>query len=557
MSKESSFGLRLQRHWISAVLFLIPLGLSLLGSIWHLPETIQHVLLTLSAVMGIHVLDRLFLVKDTEGSLEKLTAGIRHDITEQTESLLSMSKSLEVMDHCGIVQLYPSRADAANDICSDVVDPGNAYVRIMGISLNDFVQGMDQNLLRSWRAVQDLVHGRTPINDKERGLKIQFLIIDPNCFGAVLRSESESENSSALAKRLSQDVTAAARDLLDLEDASNPANTGVTFECHLYRIPPILFLCWMDPVCYVQQYHFWSSRDNQTPTPVLKYRQLPASRSTYPYHEEMEHHFNWIWENASIPVKDFLDGAAVGIENGMHQCGAVNVYTNPEKARDRIVHLLKNAKSDVAIQGISLNSYFSPGPLREALHDIIVKGDVELKVLLLKPDCRQAKLRSYRERLIESASQEYDDYVRGGAHENSDLYHDTHRTIQNIRNMLSDIRSRQDKKSPVKLRVGLYDSAPACFVLRIDGHMLVEQYHYGKIVRETKAILGKDMPLIEYTESISHLYTTGSDPLRRPFGLLINHFDFAMKQSKALELSKEEAEPDDAENSGQRTQFGV
>ncbi len=534
---------RFRRHWLSGVLFLIPLALWLLSSVLlHLPELYQHLLLTLTAVMGIHVLDRLFLVKDTEDALESLLRDVRHDIGVQTGSLLSMSRSLEVMDRCGIVQLYPSRVDAAIDIRSDVIDPSNTKVRLIGISLNDFVQGIDRTLLEAWTALQEFVQGSRPINDRARGLDIRCLIIDPLCFGATLRSEAESETSAALARRLAQDVTAAARDLQQLTAAANPKQTGVSFECRLYRLPPILFLCWTDPVCYVQQYHFWSSRDNRTPTPVLKYRQLPASSATYPYHKEMEHHFDWIWQHASISLDDYLDAATVGIERGMHECGAVNVYTNSDRARDRIVYLLARAEHRVSIQGISLISYFKVGALREVLSGILEASKVDVEVLLLDPLSDQAKLRSYRERLFESPSQSFPDYLATGEHEKSDLYHDTNRTMENIRHMVADIRRKKGAPWTPRLTVKLYDSAPACFVVRIDDHILVEQYHYGKIAADTRAILGKDMPLVEYGLSPSSLYVDESDPLRRPFGLLEDHLRYALAQARSVDVGVQSAQ---------------
>jgi hypothetical protein len=195
-------------------------------------------------------------------------------------------------------------------------------------------------------------------------------------------------------------VQAAARDFQALAQAAMPDQTGMTFECRLYRLPPILFLCWVDSVCYVQQYHFWSARDNRTPMPVLKFRKLSESATTYPYHKEMEHHFDWIWENASIPVTDYLEAAVVGTDRGTHQCGAVNVYTDPNKASDRIAYLLKRARTKVSIQGISLNSFFKPGALREAISSVLENGIMELQVFLLNPDSDQAKYRSYRERLF-------------------------------------------------------------------------------------------------------------------------------------------------------------
>lgn len=528
---------RFKRHWLSAVLFLIPLFLYLVGAlILHLPELYQHVMLTLTAVMGIHVLDRLYLIRDTEEALDGLVRNIRNDISGQTSSLTSMSKSLEAMDRSGIMQIYPSRRESSLDIKNDIIDPANSRIRIIGISLNDFVQGMDPNLQEAWHTVQDFVRGKRSIDNVKRGLDIRALIIDPRCFGAKLRSEAESKSASALTKRLESDVHAAANDLYKLSTEVNLEKTGVSFDCRLYRLPPIMFLCSTDSVGYVQHYHFWSSRDNKTPTPVLKFRRLSGSNSNYPYLYEMEHHFDWIWEHASVSVSDYLYGAVVGSDQGIKQCACENVFTDPGKARDRIVHLINNAKEKVSIQGISLHSFFEPGPLGEALTILLENGKSDLEILLLDPDSEQAKFRSYKERLLSFEDQRYEEFLKEGEHEKSLLYTHTERTIQNIRCMVSDIRKSRGSNWAPRLKLGLYSSAPSCFVLRIDNRILVEQYHYGKLLKEKRAILGKEMPLMEFCHTPSRLYEEESDPVRRPFGLLVDHLKYVSLMSRTIDV---------------------
>lgn len=537
MSLELNIFQKLKVHWFSVTLFFIPLFIYFFGNLYfYLPEILQHIMLTLSAVMGIHLLDRLYLVNDTEKTLNDLVSHIRNDINDQTQSLIHTSKSLESMDQSGIARIYPSRSEAAVDIKTDIISQENSKIRLMGVSLNDFVQGMDNNLLEAWNILQDYVKGKKSLKDRKDGLDIRFMIIDPNCFGAVLRSEAESEKASALSQRLKKDVDAAAKDLFALEQAVNSKETGVKFECKLYRLPPIMFLSWTDFVCYVQQYHFWSKRDNKTPTPVLKFRNLPASSSTtYPYHSEMEHHFDWIWENAAISVNEYLNGADVGPVRGNNMCGARNIYIDPNVGANRIIYLLGKAEKKVSIQGISLNSFFKQGRLREAISSVLENNKVEIEVLLLDPNSKQAEYRSYREHLIIAPGLSFDNYLKSGEHERSDLYHDTRRTIENIKHMVDDISRRNGKNWQPKLTVKLYKSSPACFILIIDDNVLVEQYHYGKIAKHTRAILGKDMPLIEYYRMPHKLYKKQSDPLRRPFDLLVNHYDFVLSQSQPME----------------------
>ena len=526
------------RHWRTFFLFLVPFCLYLYGlAAPHVPEFAQHILLTLTAVMGIHVLDRLFLIKDSEGAFQKLIEGVRLDIAQQTSSLLHTSKSLEAMERCGIVHIYPTRRDAAQDIGKDLGNASNTQIKIIGISLNDFVQGIDPVLADVWRTIQAYVRGQKRVqNDK---LDIKILIIDPTCFGAKLRSESECQAQSALAERLGTDVHAAAKELLDLQEEATRrgTSTGVSFECKLYRLPPMLFLSWVDSACYVQQYHFWSARDNRTPVPVFRFRRLVESHDVYPYHSEMEHHFKWIWENASVPVRDYLALAVVGTDEGLNQCGAINIFTNPKMASSRIAGLLADARDKVSIQGVSLHSFFTPGKLFEAFCNLLERGQAEVEILLLDPESSQAKYRSYRERLFVSGEQTYQEYVALGRHESSDLYRDTYRTMENIKNAVDDIVRRNGRGWKPKIKVRLYSTSPAAFILRIDGRVFVEQYHYGKITREARAILGKDMPLFEYGQAPSSLYARESNDLRMPFGLLVNHLEYALDQGNDVDLN--------------------
>jgi hypothetical protein len=528
---------RFKRHWLSAILFLIPLFMYLIGAlVLHLPELYQHVMLTLTAVMGIHVLDRLFLIRDTEEALNGLVQDIRSDISTQTKSLTRGSTSLQAMDRSGIMQIYASRRESALDIKNDIIDSSNSKLRFIGISLNDFVQGMDPNLQEAWRTVQKFVRGERSIDNIERGLDIRALIIDPRCFGAKLRSKAESESAAALIERLDSDVHAAAKDLHKLSTEARPEKTGVRFECRLYTLPPIMFLCSADSVGYVQQYHFWSSRDNDTPTPVLKFRRLSGSASKYPYLAEMEHHFNWIWEHASVPVFDYLFGAVVGSDQGIKQCACESVFTDPIKARDRIVHLLKSANERVSIQGISLHSFFEHGPLCEALTILVENKKADLEVLLLDPKSDQAQYRSFKESLLSFKDQKFETFLHEGEHEKSLLYTHTERTIQSIRCMVNDIRKSKGSNWVPRLKLALYDSAPSCFVLRIDNRVFVEQYHYGKIQKEKRGILGKEMPLMEFCQTPSKLYEKESDPFRRPFALLVDHLKYVLSLSRIVDF---------------------
>ena len=208
MKPNESFLDRALRHWISLLFFIGILLAYLVGSVFmRMNETLQHILLTLTAVWAIHLLDRLFLYKDAEGVLKSLVEDVKKDIAAQTEELKKMSQSLDSMARCGIVQVYTSRVDAAPDMKRDLLDQGNSKIRLIGISLNDFIQSIDQSLGEAWDTLQQYILGNKLISNSTKNLDIKILIIDPLSFGAALRSGSEShKTSTALETRLDTDV---------------------------------------------------------------------------------------------------------------------------------------------------------------------------------------------------------------------------------------------------------------------------------------------------------------------------------------------------------------
>lgn len=549
-----------RRYRVAIILFLTPFTLFLfLSFVPHIPELVIHILLTFSVVTAVHLLDRLVLYKDTAESLNDLKGGIESHIEGQIQSLVQSTNlltknslneikegiqsdiakqtaSLEAMASSGIGRVFSTRAEACKDMGRDLIDPNNTCIRIIGISLNDFMRGDQRVLHEAWKTLEKYIRGELSVNKE---LDIKVLIIDPRCLGAQFRSDSEVRGQDAVPGHLSDDVNAVVKALVKLESAakSGVIKTGVSFECHLYRLPPILFLCLVDAACYVQQYHFWSARTTNTPIPVLKYGRHSEVADIYPMHAEMTAHFDWIWTKASIKVSDYYEKAVVGVDRGLNECGAVNVYTDHLEAFKRIQWLLENAKEKVSIQGISLHSFFRAGKLFRAISKLVESGQVDLEVLLLDPVCDQAMYRSFRERLFAAPEQTFEQYkLDPEQHRETDLYQDTRRSTENIRTMVSDItRIKKDSQWNLRLAVKFYESAPSCFMLRVDETVLVEQYHYGNFIPDedlghVPVILGKDMPVIEYSALMPSIQD--DIQLRSPFKLLKDHFDFVFKHAK-------------------------
>jgi hypothetical protein len=540
---------RLRLHWRAAVFFLVPFAVYLTSSVYHyLDEMWLHIFLTLTVVTGVHLLDRLVLSEEFQRSLRDLIGeardAIQKAVEKQTVELVDSSRSLDAMRNSGVGEIYATRVKAGEDICQSLCRTDISSVRMLGISLNDFVQRTDENLGLAWDTLRKRLSGEEPVS--ESGLDVRLLLIDPRCVGARMRSMAESETEASLRSRLREQVESAATELHELQSRVS-SRSNISFKCRLYRLPPTLFLVWCDDTAYVQPYHFWSARDNNTPVPILRYTE--AVGLDYDYHREMKHHFDYIWEHASIDVSEHVEAAAVGTDPGIHKGGTQNVYHNASRAKDRMVHLLEHAQHYVVIQGISLHSFFTPGRLLSALGNAMrERGDqLHVTILLLNPDCEQAKIRSYRERTRVWEKASIAEFVEQGGHQKSDLYRHTEKSLDAIREFVHVHRNDETSK-PIDLRVGLYSSAPSCFALLADHRVMIEQYHYGKIVPDaTRLILGKDMPLFEYIDwthpdltefELGGLALYAHDPLRMPYVLIRDHLDYVASLCQWIDLDR-------------------
>ncbi len=500
------------------------------------------------------------LQKDLASSVSHQARALLIETRDSLDEMLSrQSESLRAMSGSGMRSVYRGREEASVPMAEALTDPGNTTIRLMGVSLNDFVRGGEERALESaWIVLGDVIlNGRRDAGEGKR-LTIRVLIIDPDCTGARLRSHAETNNRPVKpVGRLESDVRNVAEALCELErkcktvGESTGAGAQVEFACKLYRLAPIMFLCHVDSRCFVQQYHFWTDRISGTPVPVLEYGASGESPGAYPMHVELSEHFDLIWEHASVSVSDYLHAASIGTDKGMAQLGLVNIFTDREEAKARILYRLGLARKRVLLQGVSLQSFFSRGEISEAMYDLIGEGQVDIQVLILDRDCEQAAYRSYRERLLQQQDEEisFEEY-RASGHRRSTLYRDTEETERTIRSWVSDFST---KNSPweCRLTVCKYASAPGCFMLAVDDVVFVEQYNYGKNVRPkpgrrsaSSATLGTDMPLLEYWKDPPDRFLYQKEPadvyvddrLRNPYDLQVDHFDFAFEQAEPVDI---------------------
>jgi hypothetical protein len=284
-----------------------------------------------------------------------------------------------------------------------------------------------------------------------------------------------------------------------------------------------------------------------------------ASGGPHVLHEELKDHFDWIWAKASVTLDQLQTEYSCGTDAGVSQSGTDNIITDSDLGFNRMRFMLKSAGSSetfapadgaqlqppshrICVQGISLHSFFSPDirSLREEVYQLIAADDAAIQILFLHPESEQAKLRGYREYTFQHPRVTYADYCASGAalHATSTLLLHTNQAIANLKSMIMAVASSKPRGWKVKVEAGQYDSAPYCFLLRVDDRMLVEQYHYGTLLRAPSSaniFLGKEFPLVEYMQKPTDLYERLN---KLPFSLLESHFQFAFVMSKKLDVQK-------------------
>jgi len=542
-------------------------------------EVLKHAIGALAVVSLVHILDRYWFAKDLEQQFRDIKDNfdaMRNNLVSQigeesqrTEKRLELARgdlrassdSLKAMNEKGMLRIYSSRAQAAADIRDDLLAPNVTQILIIGISLNDFIgRAPNTALHEAWLKIKHAVEGSKDtthtenLDTRQKKLDVKILIIDHECFGARLREEGENRNRDlAGASQLKSDLESTTGEISGLlELAERNGNRTVTLDCRFYRLAPQLFLCWTDQVCYVQPYHFWSGRDLKTSIPVFKYLALPeSSDQVHRMHMEMKEHFDWIWENATVSFQE--RDLIRGIDGGILQTGAVNFFTDPALARERMLALLNGNPKEVDIQGITLRSFFEHRKtLQTSLFALFENPDVNVRLLVLDPDCEQAMCRSYKEYQLEPGPHmEFAKYsVDPNAKMRSTLHQHAQGTITYFENHVKILAGRHAEKKEQprtgKVEMRRYTSSPACFIMRVDDTVLVEQYVYGKVEptrSARKETLGEDMPLFEFNRDAVQNLIRGPTPgrtfypdlgKRNPYNLLADHFEFAWRLAKRV-----------------------
>jgi len=442
-------------------------------------------------------------------------------VLEQTNKMSASASSLDALQDADVVRFYRNRSEASKDIKAALQDNKVTTIKIIGISLNDFIRDEHTELHNAWKTIESYITNGTPPSGVDK-LDVQVLLIDPTSYGALLRAEAEGTEDRA--SRLRKDVNVSMNDLYELEKEC--MSTPVCFQARIYRTTPILYLVWTPSFAFVQQYYFRPSHRADINIPIIKYYNKPKIESQpYSIHDELAFHFDWLWSHASISLSKYIDECSQGTALAMMNSGIDNIFYDFNLSRKRIIHLISDPENTTLwIKGISLRSFFQYGDLYDVIAKASKRENLDIKILLIDPDCEQAKIRSFREFLMTNPSAKPEEF-REEARKAQRLYKDTTESITLIRAFLKELSL---DNQTLRFKVKLFSSAPEAFMLITDKSALVEQYHYGKIrpvstEEFSSKILGGDIPVLEYEKLPS---SKSSSTIKDPYRIFRDHFQF-------------------------------
>ncbi len=441
---------------------------------------------------------------------EFLKQDVLEGIQKQREALHAEAKTLGALNDAGVMRVYRSRGEASADVLAAIKDPNLTHLSVMGVSLTDFFRDRGP-FADSWKCLQQrLIEG----SKAGQQLSVRFLFVDPGGTGARLRADHEQGHYQP--GSLADDVRLSARMVVE---CSKKELVNASLEARLYRLMPHSFVLITDRYAFIQPYFFWSADNYGRHAPLLKVG-LES-----PLLEEVRGHLELIWDKASCPVTDLLEAHAVGIDQGAHDTGMVNIYSNPSSGSRRMEWILQQAmrleppRGTVRVQGISLRRFFRRDS--DALHPYIEKlaEERQIQVLMLDPYCREAKFRSFLE---DAYGGSFDDYLSNPA------YHRESKLVRDITETMAEVERLRKVGAKIELR--LYGWGPSFFLLLTEDRALVEQYQYGS----RPSI--NPMPLLEFEKDApacpgSTLWSDNGGAKDRlgPHRLLADHYKHAWK----------------------------
>ena len=454
--------------------------------------------------------------------LSETIENLQKDISAQTANITACSQSLDAMNSCDVSRLFRNRVKSSEEIKSVISEMSFSELKVIGISLNDFVRDENRTLHSAWKIIESRIQSSKSDTEAQNKIVVRVMIIDPLSKGAYLRSTAEEQQGKK--DRLLGDVDYSVKYFMELEEKSK--DSAIDLKVRLYRLPPILYLVWTPEVAFFHHYHFRPTHSSDINIPVQKIiNRSYRGETEHKMHDELNFHFEWIWDKASISLVDYMNNCSEGTDKCIRKANISNMFYDQSSSRKRIQYLIRKTDHILWIKGITLKSFFDYGELFDDIADCCSNKTLDIKILIINPKSEQAKYRSFREYLIsnkEISIDNFDDELR----KEQRLYKEIRETFRRILDFIDELK---EKTANLKISVNFFNSSTESFSLITDDFVVLEQYHYGMVKpggpnKIKRRILGGNFPVIEYKRK-----GTSEDTVDDPFSLMKDHFNFTFK----------------------------
>jgi len=195
---------------------------------------------------------------------------------------------------------------------------------------------------------------------------------------------------------------------------------------------------------------------------------------------------------------------AISAVLGAVETGVENIFARRkqdfEAQRAIEAHLLDEQTKTISIAAVALPRFFrDPVKYGKAIQNRLDSDDVHWRILLLNPQGEAAKERARREKA-------------------TDTEQDIELSIKRLQEYMDDGKN---------IEVRLYDCPPILFLLIIDSSMLVEPYHFGRIIqpdgdrpldkRVVRGCIGGQVPLLQIRNLGQH---------DKAYAIFCDHFEY-------------------------------
>ena len=425
----------------------------------------------------------------------------------------------ESLRQTGLLNVFASWEDATAEMSAAVADPQTIEIRLLGLDLTNWFAGRRSGGTESpGRLLERLLLDDETGAKRRQGIRVRVLLLDPRCTAArVLTRGAGVHESEEWLELLRNETRRTAEHLSRLSGEVDGRQNGNSLQVRFYDVFPGFFAFTAELGTFIRPYYAGID-SGPSLAPVWQYGAGSA------VHEAAIRHFDVIWETSSVPCNEYLKEESAGVDQGIKVSGICNIYSDLASAQQRITWLIGNAQRRVWIQGVSLIHHLSP-PLEDAILRLLLTPSIDARFLILDPDCEQARLKSYRDYLLDHESGavdiNYNQYTSDQLlHQNSLIYANIQHTTQRLMGMAG--RSNADH-----FQLRHYTCAPTAYMLIADDHLLVEQFHYGKPPMATDSMqaqlhLAREMPLIEYHHPSGLLFEPRPD--FDPLAVAEDHF---------------------------------